>query len=140
MRARSYTGQFMNVSFVGSQALAETLGKDGPGVVISQVVPFPWSSASAAVVGEYSKVMSKAGINNLNFSSLEGYIDAKIFVEGLRRAGQNLTREKFISALETINMHSYDGGGFDVSFSPSSHNGSKYVDMTVISKDGKFRD
>ncbi|MEB0140364.1 MULTISPECIES: ABC transporter substrate-binding protein [unclassified Undibacterium] len=140
MRARSYTGQFMNVSFVGSQALAETLGKDGPGVVISQVVPFPWSSASAAVVGEYSKIMNKAGINDLNFSSLEGYIDAKIFVEGLRRAGQNLTREKFISALETINMRSYDGGGFDVSFSPSNHNGSKYVDMTVISKDGKFRD
>ncbi len=140
MHKRGYTGQFYNLSFVGSQALSDALAKEGPGVVISQVVPFPWSSANAPVVGEYVKVMNKAGIKDLNFSSLEGYIDARIFVEGLRRAGQDLTREKFIAALETINMKNFDGGGFDVNFSPSNHNGSKYVDMTVITKDGKFKD
>ena len=140
MHKRNYTGQFYNLSFVGSQALSDALAKEGPGVVISQVVPFPWSSANATVVGEYAKVMNKAGIKDLNFSSLEGYIDARIFVEGLRRAGQDLTREKFIAALETINMKNFDGGGFDVNVSPSNHNGSKYVDMTVITKDGKFKD
>ncbi|MFZ6814561.1 ABC transporter substrate-binding protein [Undibacterium sp. Rencai35W] len=138
MRKAGYTGQFYNVSFVGSQALADALGKEGPGIVISQVVPFPWHAATP-VVAEYTKVMQKAGITDLNFSSLEGFIAAKVFVEGLRRSGRNLTREKLISSLESINSANYDVGGFDVNFSPTSHNGSKYVDMTVISKDGKFR-
>ncbi|MDY7537218.1 ABC transporter substrate-binding protein [Undibacterium sp. RTI2.1] len=137
MRKEGYNGQFYNVSFVGSQALADALGTDGPGTVISQVVPFPWK-ASTPVVNEYTKVMQKAGIKDLNFSSLEGFIAAKVFVEGLRRAGRSLSREKLISSLETINTSNYDVGGFDVNFSPTSHNGSKYVDMTVITKDGKF--
>ncbi|MFZ6748353.1 ABC transporter substrate-binding protein [Undibacterium sp. Ren11W] len=138
MRKAGYTGQFYNVSFVGSKALADTLGAEGPGVVISQVVPFPWHLATP-VVAEYTKAMNKAGIQELNFSSLEGFIAAKVLVEGLKRAGRNLSRDRLISALETINIGNYDTGGFDVAFSPSSHNGSKYVDMTVISKDGKFR-
>ncbi|MFZ6872888.1 ABC transporter substrate-binding protein [Undibacterium sp. Di27W] len=138
MHKASYTGMFYNVSFVGSQALADTLDKDGVGVVISQVTPFPWSP-SIPVVAEYQKTMEKVGVKDLNFSSLEGYVAAKVFVEGLKRAGPGLTREKLISALESINRSSYDVGGFDVSFSPSNHNGSKYVDMTVISKDKKFR-
>ncbi|MFZ6844179.1 ABC transporter substrate-binding protein [Undibacterium sp. RuTC16W] len=138
MRKAGYTGQFYNVSFVGSQALSDALGKEGHGIVISQVVPFPWHAATP-VVAEYTKVMQKAGINDLNFSSLEGFIAAKVFVEGLRRSGRNLTREKLISSLESINSANYDVGGFDVNFSSTSHNGSKYVDMTVISKDGKFR-
>ncbi len=138
MHKAAYTGMFYNVSFVGSQALADALDKDGVGVVISQVVPFPWSP-SIPVVAEYTKSMEKAGNKNLNFSSFEGYLAAKVFVEGLKRAGSGLTREKLVSALESINRSSYDAGGFDVSFSPSNHNGSKYVDMTVISKDKKFR-
>ncbi|CAN5688286.1 ABC transporter substrate-binding protein [soil metagenome] len=138
MRKAGYTGQFYNVSFVGSKALADALGKDGPGTVVSQVVPFPWHAATP-IVSEYTKAMSKAGIQDLNFSSLEGYIAAKVFVEGLKRAGRNLSRDRLITALESINMTNYDSGGFDISFSSNSHNGSKFVDMTVISKDGKFR-
>lgn len=137
MRKLNYTGQFYNVSFVGSQALADTLGKDGPGVVISQVVPFPWHKATP-VVAEYQRIMMRAGINDMNFSSLEGYIAAKVFVEGLKRAGRDLTRDKLIRSLETINVNNFDAGGFNVNFSPTSHNGSKYVDMTVITKDAKF--
>jgi ABC-type branched-subunit amino acid transport system substrate-binding protein len=139
MRRLGYTGQFYNVSFVGSQALSDALGKDGSGVVVSQVVPFPWSAANATVVGEYTKIMNKAGIKDLNFSSLEGFIAAKVFVEGLRRSGRNLTREKLISSLESLNIKSYDAGGFDINFSSSNHNGSKFVDMTMIGKDGKFK-
>ena len=66
MRKAGYTGQFYNVSFVGSKALADVLGKEGPGVVISQVVPFPWHAATP-VVSEYTKIMNKAGIQDLNF-------------------------------------------------------------------------
>ena len=139
MKRAGYTGQFYNLSFVGSQALANTLGKDGPGVVISQVVPFPWHAATP-VVAEYQKVMKKAGVNDFNFSSLEGFIAAKVFTEGLKRAGREVTRDKLIRALESINRNNFDAGGFDVNFSPTSHNGSKYVDMTVILKDARFGD
>ncbi len=137
MRKAGYNGQFYNVSFVGSQALANTLGKEGPGVVISQVVPFPWKG-TFPIVTEYTRVMNKAGITDLNFSSLEGFIAAKVFVEGLKRAGHGLTRASLIASLESINTSNFDVGGFDVNFSGTNHNGSKYVDMTVITKDAKF--
>ena len=138
MRRSSYLGLFYNVSFVGSQALAEALGGEGAGTIISQVVPFPWSQATP-IVSEYNKAMKKAGHEkDINFSSLEGYIAAKVFTEGLRRAGRDLTRPKLIHALETIDGSDYDVGGFSVNFSPTNHNGSKFVDMTVIGKNKQF--
>ena len=137
MRKAGYTGQFYNVSFVGSQALADALGHEGPGVVISQVVPFPWDPSNP-VVAEYIKTLKETGIDKPNFSSLEGFIAAKVFVEGLRRAGPKLTREKLIAALETINRSNFDIG-FDIKFSPTNHNGSHFVEMTVITKDAKFK-
>jgi ABC-type branched-subunit amino acid transport system substrate-binding protein len=136
MRAAGYTGQFHNVSFVGSQPLAQALGPDGQGVGISQVVPFPWK-ASNPVVAEYTRALKNEGKGEPNFSSLEGYIAAKIFAEGLRRAGTDLSREKFIAALETITLKNYDIG-FPVEFSPTRHAGSTFVDMTVITKNEKF--
>lgn len=136
MRAAGYTGQFHNVSFVGSQPLARALGADGQGVGVSQVVPFPWKPSNP-VVAEYTRELKKAGKLEPNFSSLEGYIAAKVFAEGLRRAGPDLTREKFIAALETINLKNYDIG-FPVEFSPTRHTGSVFVDMTVITRNEKF--
>jgi branched-chain amino acid transport system substrate-binding protein len=92
------------------------------------------------VVREYQKAMQAAGKEDkIDYTSLEGYIAAKVFTEGLRRAGQGLTREGLINALETINPSNYDVGGFDVDFSAKSHNGSKYVDETMILPDRKFR-
>lgn len=138
MRSSSYMGLFYNLSFVGSQALAEALGDAGAGTIISQVVPFPWGQGTP-VVAEFNKAMKKAGKEKeINFSSLEGYIAAKIFSEGLRRTGHDLTRARFIRALETIDGNDYDVGGFSINFSPTNHNGSRFVDITAISKNNKF--
>ena len=128
--------QFMNVSFVGSKALAAELGVEGQGVGISQVVPFPWFIGTP-IVKEYQRNLNAS--NNaaeVGFGSLEGYIAARVFVEGLRRAGPNPTREGFVSAMETL--RDYDIGGFFVTYTPNDHNGSKYVDLTVIGKEGRF--
>src|SRR5258706_7210605 len=84
---------FWNVSFVGSKALAKELDKEGRGVQISQVVPFPWDG-SVPVVKEYQKLLAAAK-GEPGFGTLEGFIAAKVMVEGLRRAGRNLTRENF---------------------------------------------
>jgi ABC-type branched-subunit amino acid transport system substrate-binding protein len=126
---------FYNVSFVGSNALANALGKDGAGVVISQVMPFPWGTA-VPVVKEYQQLSAKAGNSDFNFSAIEGFIVAKVFVEGLKRAARNVTREGFIDALEK--MQDVDVGGFFVSYSPKSHTGSRFVDLTIIAREGKF--
>jgi branched-chain amino acid transport system substrate-binding protein len=135
MKKAGSTTQFHNVSFVGSTALADALKDEGYGVAISQVVPFPWSP-SVPVVKEYEEVMAKAGHTDFNFSSLEGYLVAKVMVEGLKRAGKALTREKLVAALET--MDRVDLGDFVVSFSPTNHSGSKFVDLTMIGRSGKF--
>jgi ABC-type branched-subunit amino acid transport system substrate-binding protein len=136
MRAAGQNPQFMNVSFVGSKALAHETGTAGRGVGISQVVPFPWN-LSARVVKDYQQALSAStGKQNYSFTSLEGYIAARVLVEGLRRTGKDLTREKFIAAMEDI--RDFDVGGYTVSFSPTDHNGSKFVELTVIGKDEGF--
>jgi ABC-type branched-subunit amino acid transport system substrate-binding protein len=126
---------FYNVSFVGSKALADALGKDGVGVAISQVVPFPWGT-SVPVVKEYQQHAKAAGFTDYNFSALEGFLSAKVMVEGLRRAGRNPTREGLVDALEK--MSDVDLGGFHIGYSPKNRAGSKFVDLTIIARDGKF--
>ena len=135
MRKAGSGATFYNVSFVGSKALADALGKDGAGVAISQVVPFPWGTA-VPVVKEYQVLSKKAGFTDYNFSALEGFLSAKVMVEGLKRAGRNPTREGLVEALEK--MHDVDLGGFHVSYSPKNRAGSRFVDLTIISRDGKF--
>jgi ABC-type branched-subunit amino acid transport system substrate-binding protein len=133
-KAAGATPTFWNVSFVGSKALAKELDKEGRGVQISQVVPFPWDS-SVLVVKEYQKLLAQAN-GEPGFGSLEGFIAAKVMVEGLRRAGKNLTRDSFIRAMESLDP--YDAGGFKVSYGPDNHSGSKFVDLTIISRDQRF--
>jgi len=135
MKKAGSGAQFYNVSFVGSKALADALGKEGVGVAISQVVPFPWGTG-VPIVKEYQALAKKAGFADYNFSAIEGFLTAKVMVEGLRRTGKNLTREGFVDAMEK--MQDVDVGGFFVSYSPQSHTGSKFVDLTIIGRDGKF--
>ena len=126
---------FYNVSFVGSKALADALGKEGVGVAISQVVPFPWGTG-VPVVKEYQQLAKKAGFTDYNFSALEGFLSAKVLVEGVRRTGRNLTRERFIATMES--MRDVDLGGFYVGYSPTNRAGSKFVDLTIIGRQGRF--
>ena len=136
MRAAGSAAQFYTVSFVGSRALANELGAAGAGVGISQVVPFPWSR-TLPVVRDNQKLLAASGSGrDVSFTSLEGYIAARVFVEGLRRAGKEPSRDKFISAME--NLRNFDAGGFTVNFAPGNHNGSTFVELTIIRKDGSF--
>jgi ABC-type branched-subunit amino acid transport system substrate-binding protein len=135
MKKAGSNATFYNVSFVGSKALSDALGKDGIGVAISQVVPFPWGLA-LPVVREYQQLSARAGHTDYNFTAIEGFLVAKVFVEGLQRSGRNLTRETFISAMEK--MHDVDLGGFYIGYSPTNHAGSKFVDLTIIGHGGKF--
>jgi branched-chain amino acid transport system substrate-binding protein len=135
MKKAGESPTFWNVSFVGSAALAKELGPEGRGVEISQVVPFPWD-ISIPVVREYKKLLEEAKGGEPGFGSLEGFIAAKVMVEGLKRAGRRLDRESFLRAMDSLGE--YDVGGFKVAYSADNHYGSKFIDLTIISRDEKF--
>lgn len=136
-RKAGYGGTFYNVSFVGTQALADELGKEGAGVVVSQVVPSPYSP-SRPITREFLDAIAKGGNKvQANFSSMEGYMAARLFSEGLRRAGSKPTRDSLISGLESLTDYSL--GGFNVSFGPNDHVASSYVEVSMLTGDGRVR-
>ncbi len=135
-RKAGYGGTFHNVSFVGTQALADELGKDALGVVVSQVMPFPFST-TAAISREYLDAVKRAGGDAVpNYSSMEGYVCAKVFAEALRRGGGG-SRDALINALEGLQR--FDTGGYVVGFGPRDHRGSSFVELSMLTGDGKVR-
>jgi ABC-type branched-subunit amino acid transport system substrate-binding protein len=128
--------QMVSNSFPGANPLAKELGKDAAGVAMSQVVPPP-TQRSVPVVREYQDAITKSlGKKEFSFTSLESYISAKIAAEALKRAGPKPTRDGFMNALD--GMKNVDLGGFIVNFSPTNHNGSSQVEMTVIGRNLQF--
>lgn len=138
-RKAGFGGTFYNVSFVGTQALADELGKDGAGVVVSQVVPSPYQP-SRQITREFLEAIKKGGDKvQPNYSSMEGYLAARVFTEGLRQAQASgkITRESFITGTESIGNQVISG--FPVSFSATSHAASKFVEMSMLTGDGRVR-
>nr|WP_226491408.1 ABC transporter substrate-binding protein [Hydrogenophaga taeniospiralis] len=135
-RQQGYSGNFYNVSFVGTQALLDELGSVAKGVSVSQVMPFPYSPATP-VSGEYlTALKDKRGLSP-NYSGMEGFVAAKVLVEALKRAGRGVTREGFIDAID--GMKNVNLGGFPVDFGPQKHTGSRFVELTLLTEDGRVR-
>jgi branched-chain amino acid transport system substrate-binding protein len=137
-RKAGFGGTFYNVSFVGTQGLVNELGADAAGVVVSQVMPFPFSAAQA-ISGDFLAAGQGAWNDGFspNYTSMEGYVAARTLVEGLRRAGTAATPEGLITGLES--MRDVNLGGFFVDFNPQKHTGSRFVDLTILSANGKVR-
>lgn len=135
-RQQNHSGNFYNVSFVGTQALQDELGAVARGVVVSQVMPFPYAAATP-VSGEYlAALKDKRGVSP-NYSGMEGFVGAKVFVEALRLAGRAANREAFIDAIGK--MRNLNLGGFPLDFGPQKHTGSRFVELTLLTEDGKVR-
>ncbi|MBU0634506.1 MAG: ABC transporter substrate-binding protein [Candidatus Omnitrophica bacterium] len=129
--------KYCNISFVGSAALKDALGTAGEGVIISQVVPFPWDQ-SIALVREYQTILAKYAPKQLpGFVSLEGFMVAKFFAQAIKVCGANVTRNGLISAIE--NTGTFDLGGVALTFGSSDHQGMDKISLTVIEK-GNFKD
>ena len=128
---------FINMSFVGSNALANELGEAGDGVLVTQVVPFPGDD-SIPIVSDYQHALAAyAPESEPGFVSLEGYIVGRFVVEALDRAGRDLTRNGFINAVTLTGIH--DLGGFELEFGPIDNQGSDRVFLTEIGPDGRYR-
>lgn len=138
-RAAGYGGLFYNVSFVGTQALADELGRDARGVQISQVMPSPFSTSNGASREYLEAIRVAGGKHQANYSGMEGFVAARVLVEGLRRAAaasRTLSREALITALEGLRL---DFGGFAIGFGPRQHVGSQFIELTMLTEDGKVR-
>ncbi|MCB1340141.1 MAG: ABC transporter substrate-binding protein [Pseudooceanicola sp.] len=135
-RKLKFEPTFVNISFVGSDALAEELGPDGTGVIISQVVPFPWD-ASLPVVAEYQAAMTALDAASVpNFVTLEGYLVGRVALRALEAAGPGLTRASFGAALASLG--SFDIGGLAFTYGPGDNQGLDTVFLTRITADGHF--
>jgi ABC-type branched-subunit amino acid transport system substrate-binding protein len=131
MKKRGYTGEFVSSSFAGTDFVGD-LKDDAIGVKVIQVLPPP-GRTNVRVAREFRGHLAQLDpAAKANYTSFEGYIAARVLVEGLRRAGKNPSRDKLVAALESISE--LDLGGYIVNFSPKSHDGSRFVDIGVVSK------
>jgi branched-chain amino acid transport system substrate-binding protein len=131
-KAAGFAPKFLNVSFVGTSDFIREAGADGEGVYITQVVPSP-DDASVALVKQYQADMKESGAGEFDYTSLEGYLDAVVLVEALKKSGKDLTRTGFVNVFESMQT---DVGGVKVEFSARSHQGLKGTFHTVV-KAGK---
>ena len=128
---------FMTISFVGSNALAEQLGRSGAGVFVTQVMPFP-TDASRPEVAAYRRALSQHDLAaRPGFVSLEGYLAGRLAVEGLERCGPEVSRACFLNALRRAEK--FDIDGFAVDYSDGDNQGSDAVYLSVIGPDSRFR-
>ena len=135
-RSFEFTPVFVTISFVGSVALADELWPEGAGVVISQVVPFPWDD-SLPIVKEYQTALTAfEPRTDYGFVTFEGYLVGRLVIEALKDVGDDLTREKFLAAIR--GMSSLDFGGLKLSFGSNDNQGIDEIFMTRLLPDGFF--
>jgi ABC-type branched-subunit amino acid transport system substrate-binding protein len=128
---------FVNISFVGANALAKELGPDGEGVIVSQVVPFPWDR-SLKLVADYQAAQTAFDPTlTPDFVSLEGYLSGRLAAAALEQAGPQPTRASLLRAINEIGR--FDISGNVVTVGIRAIEAPSKVFLTVIQKDGTFR-
>ena len=118
---------FVAISFVGSDSLAQQLGKEGAGVIVSQVVPSPWDESLPVVASYHQAITAADPAAKPGFVSLEGYLVARLVVDALKRIKGEPTRE---ALLDAINSAPFDLGGVTLSYGPTKNQGSDRVFFT----------
>ena len=132
--AAGKVSQFIAISNSSNSGFLKDLGDKKQGVIVMQVTPSPFSP-KVAIAREY-RAASEAAKLPVTYQGFQAYLTAKLTVEGIKRAGKTPTSASLIAALE--GMRNFDLGGFVVSYGPRERMGSKFVEATMISKDGRF--
>ena len=131
--AEGWKPLFVTVSFVGTDDLIQAAGADAEGMVITQVVP-PYYLTDLKTVALYRRTLQKyMPAVRPSFVSLEGFVDAMVMVEGLKKAGKEPTRESLIEAIESL--HEVDmglGPQLKLNYSAKSHKGFEHVIPTIV--------
>jgi ABC-type branched-subunit amino acid transport system substrate-binding protein len=136
LRGKGFGGTIVSSSFAGDPLSAEA-GRAGAGTIVVQVVPDP-RVKTTGVARAYHAALVQCGAEPAHtVSGLEGYISARVLVEGLRRSGGSNSREALIASLET--MGKLDLGGIEVAFSPNNREGTTFVELLIIARDGRLK-
>jgi branched-chain amino acid transport system substrate-binding protein len=128
---------FVNISFVGSDALAKELAGSGAGTVVTQVVPFPQDAAVPVVAKYHAALKASAPSEQPGFVSLEGYLVGRTIAAILDKMNGEPTRKGFVEAVQKSG--GFDLGGFKLTYGPDNNRGSNQVYLTVIQADGSFK-
>ena len=134
-RGAGSNAQIVTLSNNASAGIIKQMGENARGTIVSQVFPDE-RSMSAPIVREALQLALAKKIDTLSPAMIEGFAGAKVLVEALRRAGPHPTREKVLAALN--NMRRFDVGGMELNFTPTSHTGLDFVDLSIIRSDGSF--
>ncbi len=134
LKKAGYRGSIYGFSPLDTTVFTKLVGAEAKGLGISQVFPIP-SGVRLKVVAEYVKDMKELKRGVPSFYGIEAYVEAKVLVEGLRRAGAKPTPASLVKGLET--MKDFDAGGFFVSYTPEAHTGSTFVEITVVNSNGE---
>lgn len=133
-RRAGCSSQYYVTSEAGAQLLAAgTQSGEVAGLIVSQVVPHP--TASLPVVAEFQRAAAAAGTAS-SHAALEGFIYARVVTEALRRCSRELSRRCIVAALEARPL---DLGGYYLQFAPNDRRGSRFVEMTIVTADGRLR-
>jgi len=126
------------LSFVNPDELSESAGDVARGTVVSQVIPSPRAAnqVSLPVVKDCAELLQAYNNAKLNYTSLESCIAAKTLLVAIKRAGPKPTRSAILHAAATIGH--VDLGGYNLNFSPTNHNGSTYVELTILSRGNRY--
>lgn len=137
IRARSRGLPLYALSVFSSPATIKTLGQDAVGITVSQVVPLPSTSNVMPLVKDFMRdwADAKAPMDPSHLA-LEGYVNARVFAEMLRRAGPAATRQSLVQAAWGIN--DWDLGGYTVNFTKPGTNASTFVELTMLGGNGRF--
>ena len=136
MRSAGASPFFVALSPVGTDQLIAELGPDNTrGIQVSQVIPYPWGD-KLEVVREYKKALTAYSKNaQFSYYGLEGYLNARLVVAALERAGANPSREKLMAALRS---GPFNLAGYRVNFAQGSNSGSNYVEISVVGANGRI--
>jgi branched-chain amino acid transport system substrate-binding protein len=136
LRQNKYNGAIVSSSFAGDAVIKEA-GTAGAGTIVAHIVPNPKKPTTAVTVA-FQNLLKRCGATTEASSAagLEGYVSAVVLVEGLRKAGNDISRTSVINGLESIK--SLDLGGMKVGYSGTDHEGSDYVEFLIISKSGQL--
>jgi branched-chain amino acid transport system substrate-binding protein len=124
------------LSVMGTAATLDALKEDGVGIAMTQVVPLPTNGVVPVVRDFLLAWRAHAASLEPSHLALEGYINARVFAEALRRAGPKLSRAAFVDAV--YGLKKLDLGGFEIGFNEPGRNASRFIELTMVGRGGRF--
>jgi ABC-type branched-subunit amino acid transport system substrate-binding protein len=134
IRAKGLAPQFFVLSV--ASGLHADLGADASGIIVTQVVPYPFTELGNPVVREYQKIIGALDDGKFSYNSMEGFLNAKLVAAALLKTQAPLTRARLIATLKGLSNE--DLGGFAISYGKQNNLGSRFVALTMVRKDGTF--